>query len=190
MKRDFIDSKEFRNINFTIKNLAKGDYECCYFINCDLSNTDLSEISFLECKFDNCNLSLAKLFETTFRELIFTNCKLLGLQFENCSPYFFSAQFLKCTLNVSSFYKLDLKNIKFSECNLNKVDFTEAKMTGFQFNNCDLSEAIFENSVLNRADFTTAKNYVIDPEKNNIDKAKFSKSGLEGLLTKYNISTN
>jgi fluoroquinolone resistance protein len=188
MNREFIDSKEFKNVNFTNKVLAKGDYEYCHFINCDLSDTDLSEISFLECEFDNCNLSLVKLHGTTFRELIFTNCKLLGLQFENCSQYFFSAQFLNCTLIVSSFYKRDLKNIKFSRCNLNKVDFTEAEMTGLSFDDCDLNEAIFENSNLNKANFTTAKNYTLDPEKNSIEQAKFSILGLEGLLTKYNIS--
>jgi uncharacterized protein YjbI with pentapeptide repeats len=82
---------------------------------------------------------------------------------------------------------LDLSHIIFRDCNLSKVDFTEAKMTGLIFKNCELSKAIFENTNLNKADFRTAKNFSLDPERNNIDGAKFSKNGLEGLLVKHNI---
>ena len=55
------------------------------------------------------------------------------------------------------------------------------------FEDCDLSGARFENTILEHADLRTTVNYNIDPELNRIKKAKFSMSGLYGLLEKYDI---
>ncbi|WP_086936325.1 pentapeptide repeat-containing protein [Chamaesiphon minutus] len=55
------------------------------------------------------------------------------------------------------------------------------------FENCDLTDAIFQYTILEKADFRTAYNYSIDPELNRIKKAKFSRSGIAGLLDKYDI---
>ena len=187
MHKDFIDSKEFTGIDFTIKRLLVADYECCTFTNCIFTDTDLSECSFMECEFNNCNLSMVKLYNTMFREVQFKNCKLLGLRFENCNKYFFEINFEGSNLNVSSFYQLDLKNTKFMDCNVKDVDFTEADLKGMIFDNCDLAGAIFENSDLSRVDFRTSFNYTINPESNRMEGAKFSLSGVVGLLQYYKI---
>jgi len=50
-----------------------------------------------------------------------------------------------------------------------------------------LAGSIFDNSVLEKTDFTTASNYSIDPEINRIKKAKFSLPAVVGLLNKYDI---
>jgi len=47
--------------------------------------------------------------------------------------------------------------------------------------------ATFDKTMLEKADFRTAYNYSIDPDNNRIKKAKFSQSGLGGLLHKYDI---
>lgn len=47
--------------------------------------------------------------------------------------------------------------------------------------------AVFENTNLEKADFTTSYNYDIDPEKNRMKKAKFLQNGLHGLLLKYDL---
>lgn len=67
------------------------------------------------------------------------------------------------------------------------VDFTETQLTETLFDSCDLQSAIFENCNLEKADLRTAINYTLDPEKNNITKAQFSKDGVLGLLTKFDI---
>lgn len=54
----------------------------------------------------------------------------------------------------------------FSECNFLNADLSEIIFTNCRFSNCDLS---------------------IDPEKNRIQKAKFSMQNIAGLLHKYNI---
>jgi hypothetical protein len=47
--------------------------------------------------------------------------------------------------------------------------------------------AIFENTNLEKCDFRSAYNYVIDPQNNKIKKAKFSKEGAIGLLRAFDI---
>ena len=109
------------------------------------------------------------------------------MRFEDCNDFLFSVHFEDCQLNLSSFCKLKLKNTKFKNSKLHEVDFTEVDLTGSVFENCDLNRAIFEKTNLESVDFRTAYNYSIDPELNRIKKAKFSVSGLAGLLDKYNI---
>jgi len=46
---------------------------------------------------------------------------------------------------------------------------------------------MFENTNLQKVDLRSAINYSINPEINQIKKAKFSASGLRGLLEKYDI---
>ena len=58
------------------------EYEQCRFINCDLSQTDLSEIVFADYRFENCNLSSAKVAGTAFRKVNFDGCKILGVSFD------------------------------------------------------------------------------------------------------------
>jgi len=67
------------------------------------------------------------------------------------------------------------------------MDFADADLSGAVFDNCDLYQAAFNYTNLEKADFRTAYNYSIDPEINRIKKAKFSISGLPGLLHKFDI---
>jgi uncharacterized protein YjbI with pentapeptide repeats len=70
---------------------------------------------------------------------------------------------------------------------LQEVDFTESDLSGSAFDNCDLSGALFENTNLEKTDFRSAFNYTINPEINRMKKARFSLSGIVGLLGKYGI---
>ena len=56
-----------------------------------------------------------------------------------------------------------------------------------KFDETDLKSAVFNRTNLQAANFLTAFNYSIDPEMNNIRKAKFSTQGIHGLLAKYDI---
>jgi uncharacterized protein YjbI with pentapeptide repeats len=71
---------------------------------------------------------------------------------------------------------------------LQDVDFAEADLTAAVFDNCNLIQAIFDRTILEKADLLTSYNYFIDPETNNIKKAKFSIDGVIGLLAKYDIT--
>jgi uncharacterized protein YjbI with pentapeptide repeats len=183
----YIEGKKFEKTDFTENALAKGEYGSCVFINCNFSNADLSGINFSECEFTGCNLTLAKTSKTSFINAKFRDCKLTGLRFDTCNDFLFTADFENCMLNISSFYKLKIKKIKFKSCMLHEADFTEADLSGSLFENCDLARAIFQNTILEKADFRSAYNYSLDPGMNKVKKAKFSTAGLVGLLDKYDI---
>ena len=167
--------------------LEKGEYESCYFFDCILTGEKLSHFSFTECTFERCELSSIAVENTSFKEVIFTDCKMLGVQFENSNPFLFEVEFHNCQLNLSSFYQVNLKKTTFDNCNLSEVDFTESNLDSAKLIECDLSLAIFDRTDLSLADLRTSFNFTIDPTKNKIAKAKFSKQGALGLLFQFNI---
>lgn len=167
--------------------LVKGEYDNCQFINCDLSNFDLSGYSFSDCSFSECNISSVKLNKTALKNIQMKDCKLLGLPFDHCSEFLFEVHFENCILNFSSFHNVNLKNSSFKSCTIHDVDFTQADLSALNMRNCDLLNSKFERTTLEKTDFRSAYNYRIDPETNRIKKAKFSKEGISGLLTKYDI---
>jgi fluoroquinolone resistance protein len=48
-------------------------------------------------------------------------------------------------------------------------------------------DSTFDRTNLEKADFRTSFNYSISPESNRIKKARFSLSGIAGLLDGYDI---
>ncbi len=187
MSNTYFEDKIFEAINFSEDGMIKGEYEACTFINCNFSTMGLDDIQFIDCLFRNCDLSMVKMAKTVLNNAKFSHCKMLGINFENCSEFLFLPAFEDCTLNFSSFYKRSLKNASFKNCSLQEVDFTEADLHGLVLDNCELMGAKFENTLLEKADLRTSRQYSIDPEKNRIKKAKFSMDGIAGLLDKYDI---
>lgn len=187
MSESIIESEVFENVDFTIKALTKGKYDCCKFINCTFNNSDISNINFVESVFENCDLSSVSVKTTAFKEVQFINCHLVGINFSVCNPFLLSMEFTQCELDLVSFFRLQLKSTSFRTCSLKKTEFTEADLTQAVFDDCNLERAIFEDTILAKANLSTSYNYSIDPEKNNIKKAKFSQLGLAGLLSKYDI---
>lgn len=174
--------------NIFLKNpLNKGEYEDCIFKNCNFIEAKLSSFEFIDCEFHDCELSLAKINRTSFQNTSFINCKMLGLRFDHCNSFGFSVSFDGCLLNHVSFYNMEIKNTVFKNTRLKESDFTEADFTGTIFDNCDFEHAIFHNTILEKSDFRTSYNYIIDPEENKLKKAKFSIIQAAGLLNKYGI---
>lgn len=187
MTDTLFEEEEFDGIDFKVAGFSKGKYDYCTFVSCALADLDISNTIFIECRFQDCDLSLSKILETSFRSCEFIDCKLLGLQFDQCNSFLFTATFERCRLNNSVFYQVDCKALKFKACKLIEVDFTEADLCGVVLNDCDLEGAIFDQSNLSTTDFRNAHNYRLDPESNRIKKARFSSSGLTGLLDRYDI---
>lgn len=112
---------------------------------------------------------------------------MLGLHFDNCNEFGFSAAFENCQLNHSIFYKMKLGRTSFNNSQLQEVDFTEADLKKVPLCNCDLLNAIFNNTNLEKADLSKSKNYSINPEINKIKGAKFCFPDVAGLLDVYEI---
>jgi fluoroquinolone resistance protein len=187
MKDVFIESRTFESADIAGTRIERGEYENCTFNACDFSNADFTGFKFIDCVFRQCNLSMVTLGKTVFRDVKFIQCKMLGLRFENCSEFGLSIGCEHSILNHSSFYGAKIKKTSFRSCQLQEVDFTNADLTASDFDNCDLTDATFEKTNLEKCDFSTALGFSIDPEINQMRKAKFSIEGLPGLLHKYNI---
>ena len=46
---------------------------------------------------------------------------------------------------------------------------------------------IFSNTNLEKADFTSAYHFIIDPRTNRVKNARFSQNGLEGLIACFGV---
>ena len=80
-----------------------------------------------------------------------------------------------------------MQNTHFTNCSLKEVDFSESDLSKSTFDNSSLLDSVFYRSILKEADFRTAKHFNINPEVNELKKAKFSRNSLEGLLLKHNL---
>lgn len=69
---------------------------------------------------------------------------------------------------------MDLYQSSFSNCILKEVCFEDTDLECSKFTNSDLTDSTFKNSILRKADLSTAKNYNINANLNDIKQAKFS----------------
>jgi uncharacterized protein YjbI with pentapeptide repeats len=125
--------------------------------------------------------------DAVFNGVAFNNCKLLGLHFEYANPFGFACQFDNCLLKHASFYQVNLQNCTFLNCDLEGADFTEAKAKGISFYGSNLLTVVFDRTDLRAVNFIETKNLQLEPQNNQIEKAKFQAAQLEGLLLKYQL---
>ncbi len=178
----------FTKLNHQQLKALGNDFDHCQFRNCDLSYAELSGIRFGDCGFTDCNLLLATVEDTAWQNVLFTGCKLSGIHFNKSSKFLFELHFTDCLLDNAIFYQTKNKKSRFTRCSLIEADFTEADLTAAVFNECNFERTTFSNTLLNQADLSTSYNFIIDPENNRLNKAKFSLQGLPGLLMKHNIT--
>lgn len=187
MQASYIKDKTFDNTDFQLISSDYREFENGIFNNCTFFEQDLSNLRFVDCMFNGCNLSMVKLHNTALCNIKFRDCKMLGVHFNDCDEFGLSFSFENCQLDYSSFYKTKIKKTIFKKSQFLEVDFSECDLTGAIFDDCNLTRSVFDHTNLEKADFRTSCNFSIDPEVNRIKKAKFSSSGLAGLLDKYDI---
>lgn len=120
-------------------------------------------------------------------DIIFSNCKLTGVNFSEAKDFAFAVKFEECILDYAIFERKKLNKSFFTKSKIHGADFTQADLSKSKIHDCDFWDAVFVNTNLAGLDFTTSKNFTIDPTSNNIRKAKFLSSDLAGLLTKFDI---
>lgn len=179
--------KTFEKVIYTGQKVASREFENCVFQNCDFSNTAFVSSTFMDCEFVDCNLSMLELSGSSLKNVTFTNCKLLGIAFHVCDDFLFQVRFENCVLDFASFANKKMPKTKFIASSLKEVSFVGAKLKQSDFEKCDLSGTIFNDTDLSECNFTTAKNFQIDPQFNLLKKARFSLNGIPGLLEKYDI---
>ncbi|MCC7501219.1 MAG: pentapeptide repeat-containing protein [Flavobacteriales bacterium] len=187
MPTSYHQDRTFTGSDLPADQLANAEFEGCTFRQCAWGSVDLSNARFTDCVFEQCDLSTAITKNTAFRTVRFDGCKLLGLQFDRCSAFLFAVRFNQCRLDFASFRSVVLKKTTFSGCRLHEADFSGADLSGATLDDCDLAGAVFEGTNLEQTDFRTAHNFIIDPQQNRVKLARFSTSGLPGLLMRYQL---
>lgn len=187
MQQKIHTHKTFENIIYAEKVVRDREFEKCLFRGCDFSNSNFSDNRFSDCQFIGCNLGLMKLRHTTFDNIKFKDCKLIGLNFSECADLLFTVHFDNCLMDFTTFANKKMGKTSFINSSLKNAEFTNTYLSKALFDNTDLQSAVFDNTNLQEANLATAYNYTIDPERNNIKKAKFSIHGIMGLLAKYDI---
>jgi len=181
------DDKTFEKLVLTDSITRHKEFQSCTFHNCDFSSSTFTRNKFLECVFEECNLSMVNFEASTMNDVLFKNCKILAVNFSKCEDFLFGVGFDGCILDYASFAGKKMVKTKFKRSSLKEVSFTQTNLTGSVFDECDLLETVFNRTNLTSVNFTTAYNYILDPELNTLKKAVFAMTGLEGLLTKYGI---
>jgi fluoroquinolone resistance protein len=163
----------------------KGTYESVEFRSCTF--TDISGINFTDCLFTSCNLGNATVGKSKMQDVKFLDCKLIGINFFQVQEFGFAIDFENCLLDFASFDHKKMNKSSFKNCRLHGANFSQADLSKATMENCDLLDAIFSYTILNGIDFTTNRNFTIDPQLNQIKKARFSSSSLAGLLSRFEI---
>lgn len=184
---NYFDGQTFSSLRSFPPAAQDAVFCACTFNGCVFQGEDLSSFAFEDCVFDSCNLSLALVAGSAFKNVRFDECKMQGVRFFECSRTILSMRFAKCDLRCCSFEGLALRKTVFEDSSLREVNFARADLAGSSFIRCDLARAEFLRTNLEKADFSTAYNFVLDPDSNRLRKAKFSVYGLAGLLEKYGL---
>lgn len=184
---NYYSEKRFFKSDILVQPLTTGEYENCQFDQCDFSNQNFSNCKFIDCVFSNCNLTLVKLQSTALQNVQFIDSKLSGVQFDTCNPFALSLTFKNCIIHHATFFQSKLSKTVFEQSDLTGTDFTAADLTAANFDHCNLAQVIFERTILDKANLTTAYHFLIDPTANSVNRTRFSIDGLPGLLNRYNI---
>ncbi len=184
---DLLEDSIINGSELAVNALSHRTYSRCTFIACNLQQADLKGKVFEDCFFQKCDLSLAQVVHTSFRKVRFEHSKLLGLRFDQCHAFLLEVSFQHTVLDLANFHGLRLKKTVFDTCRLRETDLAAADLSGAIFKNCDLGAAVFDRTVLEGADLRTAQHYTIDPANNRMRKARFSREGLDGLLSSTGI---
>lgn len=181
-----MENQTIEKVDFTQKELETNYYECT-FDKCNFSEKSIGRVIFEHCIFKECNLSLIKAGNTSWLNVLFTDCKMTGANFSLSNRFGLTVEFRNCLLSYALFTEMKLKATRFTRCDLQNADFMETDLTAAKFTECDLCNATFHHTNLEKADFSTARNYALNPAANRLKKARFSRYGLEGLLTGLGI---
>ena len=181
----------FTGQNLDRLQILSSDFIDCTFNHCTFIETRLQKCRFVNCKFNSCDLSLGKLPDSIFIDTSFHESKIIGVNWAQAdwptadlgNPLIFS----KSVLNHSIFIGIDLHGIQVLDCQAVNVDFRESDLSQADFSGSDLSDSLFNHTDLSEADLSQARNYLIDPGKNNLNKARFSLPEAISLLYSMDI---
>jgi uncharacterized protein YjbI with pentapeptide repeats len=183
----YFEDQVFHYQDHSVQQPVIGTYEGCTFLHGNFTGADFSNCRFIDCRFEHCILDRVNVNQVSFSDVQFLHCKMQGIYFDQANAHVFIIRFEDCWLNFCCFQDRKMANFQFKQCELQETDFSNCDLSSVVFQECNLQRAIFHHTNLSKADLRTAFHYSIDPEKNQLTKARFSLSGIAGLLEKHKI---
>lgn len=193
-----IEDLRFEDIDFGGGSLCNKYFLSCTFSRCDFSQADLSRNVFRNCRFEHCDLSLTRLDDSSMDDVLLADCRLTGIDWTLLKwrkpnarrKRRFPLAFRRCALSYGVFAGMELYEAVFEDCLLKETVFEDADLEGATFGGCDLTGAVFLHTNLQKADLSTACNYLINAAENSIRQARFSLPEAMSLLYAMDIRLN
>ncbi len=161
----------FENLNIRNEILKSKEFDNCTFKNCKFNETTFQFCRLTESIFEDCDLSLIRIKDSVFNDVNIVNSKAIGINWSLCGqPY--SMNFTNSNISMSSFSQVDLRHSNIISCIAHEVDFYKTNLEKANFANTDLLNATFGDTNLKNTDLTSAINYMINPNMNNINQTK------------------
>ncbi len=179
-------NERFNRVQFEGARLLNTEFYDCVFSHCSLRESVFDACKFSDCTFEDCDVSLVRFEDSTFSETRFVRSQVIGVNWTLAAWSKFQADapvaFESCTIDYSAFIGLTLRKLTLRKCRAHEVEFSEAQLSAADFRETDFAKSRFQHTNLTKADFTGARNYVIDLQSCNISKAKFALPEALGLL--------
>ena len=185
--KDCYFQEKFTDLHISKETIKEIEFEDCEFVDCSFLETEFNRCLILDCKFYNCNISAINLNNSNINDIHFNNCKVIGIDWSKAGKIQGLA-FTNSQLNYSNFSFQKLPRTSILNCEAKELDFSEADLIESVFTGSDLEKTLFHKSNLSRCDFRQAKNYYINPQTNNLKKAKFSQPEVLNLLSGLDIA--
>ncbi len=178
MKLDFED-KEYEGVTFkdefiTEEVFANCTFKNCRFVHCTLFKCNFKHCAFISNTFERCDISVCSFKESRVEKMTLIKTKAVGIDWSGKFKYKLEINFEGCVINLSSFAEVTLKNFILKDCTAHDCDFQDASAPKGNFTGTDLKGSQFLRTDLREANFTNARNYIINPLTNKIAKGTYS----------------
>ncbi len=180
------ENKVFTDLK--ILDISEYSFSSCVFTSCLFSETDLTDVTFEDCILKDCQLSLCKLYGTVFNNVQFRSSRLTGMNFTESSDFCFTPDFSSSLLDNCVFYNNTLNNLHFTDTTLRNTDFSNTLMKNTVFEDVRFQKCTFLGCNMEKADFRSARGYMIDPSANKLKGSRFSLPEAASFLKYLGIS--
>jgi uncharacterized protein YjbI with pentapeptide repeats len=143
--RDFIFNEPTFEARFV------EEFNGCQFNRVRFSG-DLKKVKFIDCLFLNCDLSNVELSQSLFHRVKFDQCKGTGSVFRKSKFKF--TEFSKSQFSITDFSESIFESVKMTECNFTEGAFQSCRQSDFKTSLVDFSLADFTETSLSKMDLS------------------------------------
>ena len=163
-------------------------FESCRFEGITFGEMDWRNARFENCTFLHCNLTGVRWTGARLHGVLFEECVLDKLRWNTLTTLFLSIELKHCQATFGDWSDMDLNRTGFQESNLTGCDFSGADARHVDWSGSKLTEVIFHGTDLREGDFRTALDWTIDPSENKVRDTRFSRHGLQGLVSRLGLN--